>query len=67
MNTNTPSVTIQGNITAMRYENDVIRLVPLLHIHANLGMMFARDYESCHVARNTLVMRVANNVQNVGI
>jgi len=35
----TRSVIIQGNITAMRYQNDVIRLILLLHIHENLGMM----------------------------
>ena len=52
--TKTPSVTIQGNITAMRYRNGVIRLVFLLHIHADLGMMLARDYASCHVARSTV-------------
>jgi len=60
--TKTPSVTIQGNITAMRYWNDVIRSVPLLHVRANLGMMLARDYTSCRVARSTLV---ANNVQQL--
>ena len=44
----TPSV----NITAMRYQNDVIRLLLLLHIHENLGMMLARGYASCHAARS---------------
>jgi len=34
----------------------------LLHIRANLGMMLARDYASCHAARSTLVMLEANNV-----
>ena len=53
MNTKTPSVTIQGNITAKRSQNDVIRSVLLLHIRAKLGMMLARDYASCHVARHT--------------
>ena len=48
---------------AMRYRNDVIRSVLLLHIRANLGMMLARDYASCHAARSTLIMIVANNVQ----
>ena len=33
--TKIPSVTIQENITAMRYRNDVIRSVLLLHIRAN--------------------------------
>ena len=33
----------------MRYRNDVIRSVLLLHIRANLGMMLARDY--AHVTR----------------
>ena len=47
----------------MRYRNNVIRSVLLLHILANLGMMLARDYASCHAARNTLVMLEANNVQ----
>jgi len=64
-NTNTPRVTIQENITAMRYRNDVIRPVLLLHICANLGMMLARDYASCHAARSTLLIRVANNVQTL--
>ena len=42
-------------------------LVLLLHIRANLGMMLARDYASCHVARNTLhvLMLVANNVHKL--
>ena len=31
-------------------------------LYYNLGMMLARDYTSCHAARNTLVMLVANNV-----
>ena len=53
----------QGNITATRSRNDVIRSVPLLHIRVNLGMMLAWDYASCHVARSSLVMYVANNVQ----
>ena len=65
MHTKTLSVTIQENITAMRYQNDVIRAVLLLRIHANLGMMLARDYASCHATRSTLVMSVANNVQTL--
>ena len=62
----TPNVTIQGNITAMRYQNDVIRSVPLLHIRANLSMMFARHNALCHATRITLVMLVVNNVQKLG-
>ena len=65
IHTKTPSVTIQGNITAMRYRNAVILSVLLLHIRANLGMMLARDYASCHMARNTIVMLVANNMKNL--
>jgi len=34
-----------------------------LDIRTNLGMMLARDCPSCHAARSTLVMLVANNVQ----
>ena len=67
MHTKTPRVTIQGNISAIRYRNDVIRSI-LLHIiraNSNLGMMLARDYASCHTARSTLVMFVANNVQKL--
>jgi len=64
IHTKTPSVTIQGNTTAMRYRNDGIWSV-LLHIRAYLGMMLARDYASCHVARSTLVRFVANNVQKI--
>ena len=44
----------------MRYRNDVIRLVFLLHICANLGMMLARDYASCHVARSTVTFNVCS-------
>jgi len=66
MLTKTPSVTIKGNITAMRYRNDVIRSVLLLlHIRANLGMMLARGYSSCHTGRSTLVNGVANNVHKL--
>ena len=50
-------------ITAMRYRNDLIRSVLLLHIRANLGMMLARYYALCHADRSTLVMPVANTVQ----
>ena len=60
----TPSVTIQGNITAMRYRHDVIRSVLLL-IRGNHGMMLVRDQALCHAARSTIVMFVANNVQNL--
>ena len=65
MHMKTSSVTIQWNITTMRYRNDVIRSVLLLHILANLGMMLAQDYASCHAARNTQVMLVANKVQQL--
>ena len=56
---------IQGNITALRYRNDVIRSIHFLHIRANLSMMLARDYASCHAARSTLVMCLANKVQTL--
>ena len=62
VHTKTPSVTIQGNINAIRYRNDVIRSVDFLHIRDNLGMMLACDYASCHAVSSTLVMSVANHV-----
>ena len=65
IHTKTPSETIQGNVTAMRYWNDVIMSDLLLHIRANLGMKLARDYASCHVARSTLVMLVSNTYKNL--
>ena len=65
MHTKTPSVTIQGNITAVRYRDDVIWSVLLLHIRANLSMTLARDYALCHADRSTQVMLVANNMQNL--
>ena len=46
------------------YGTDVIRSV-LLHICANLGMMLARDYASCIVARSTLVMCVGNKLRKL--
>ena len=49
----------------MRYRNYVIRSVLLLHIRANVGMMLARYYASCHAARSTLVMIVSNNMQKL--
>jgi len=58
MHTKTPSVTIQGNITAMRYRNEVIRSVLFLYIRANLDMMLERDYALCYADRSTLVMVV---------
>ena len=65
MHTNTPSVTIQGNVTAIMYRIDVIRSVLFLHIRHNHGLMLARDYASCHAARSTLIMRVANIVHKL--
>jgi len=65
MYTKTQCVTIQGNITAMRYRNDVIRSVLFLHIRGSLGMMLTRDYALRHADRSTLVMIVANNVHNL--
>ena len=65
MHAKTPSVTIKGNITAVRYRNDVIRSVLFLHICVNVGMMLDRDYASCHAVSSTLVMSVANNVQQL--
>ena len=64
MHTNTPSVTIQGNITAMRFRNDAIRWILLLHIRANLGMMLTLDNASCPAARSTLVKLVANTCKH---
>ena len=52
-------------MNAMRYRTDVIRSILISHIRGNLGMMLARDYASCHAARSTLVMCVANNVHNL--
>ena len=52
----------------MRNRNDFIRsvlLLLLLHIRANLGMILARDYTSCHMARSTLVRRLANTMQQL--
>ena len=49
----------------MRYRNDVIRSIILLHIHVNLDMMLTRDYASCLAARSTLEMSAANNVQKL--
>jgi len=52
----------------MRNRNDFIRsvlLLLLLHIRANLGMILARDYASCHMARSTLVKRLANTMQQL--
>ena len=48
----------------MRYRNDVIRSV-LLNIRAKFSKMLARDYESCHAVSSTLVMLVANTVQQL--
>ena len=65
IHTKTPSVAIQGNITAMRYRNDGNRSNLLLHIRANFGMILARDYALCHADKSTLVMRVTKTVQNL--
>ena len=61
----TQIVAIQGNITATRYRNDVIRSVLLRHISANLCMMLSSHAVSCQAPRSTLVMFVANNMQKL--
>ena len=66
IHTKTQSVTIQGKITALRYRNGVIWSFFLLHVRANLGMMLARDYASCHGARRTKTCNAcSNNVQKL--
>ena len=65
MHAKTPRVIIQGNITAMRYRNDVIRSVLLHRIRANLGRLLAWQYASYHTTRSTLVTLVANNVHTL--
>ena len=51
-----PSITIQGNIKFFDEESKWRHSVVffLLHIRANLGMMLARDYASCHMAISTV-------------
>ena len=65
MHTKTPIVPIQGNLNAMKYQNDVIRPVLLPHIRANRGMMLAQDNAPCHAARGTQAMLATNNVRTL--
>ena len=56
MHTQTPSVTIQGNITAVMYRNDIIRSVLLLHIRAILGMITPGNHrDNCSIKYNVFV------------
>ena len=61
MHTNTLGVTIQGNITAMRYRNDVIWSVLLLHSRAILGMMTPGNHrDNCSIKYNVFVQYELN-------
>ena len=61
MHTHTLGVTIQGNITAMRYRNDVIWSVLLLHIRAILGMMTPGNHrDNCSIKYNVFVQYELN-------
>ena len=63
MHTKTPIVTIQGNLTARKYQTDVLlpHLIP--HIRANRGMGLFQDNAPCHAARTSQNMMAANNIR----
>ena len=72
MNTKNPIVTIQGNLTARKYQTDVLIphyqtdvLIPHLipHVRANRRMALAQDNAPCHAARATQNLLAASNVR----
>ena len=61
MHTKTPIVTIQGNLTARKYQTDVLLPHLILHICGNRGMGLLQDNAHCHAARTTQNMLAAND------
>lgn len=65
MNKKTPIVTIQDNLTARKYQTDVVLPFVIPHIRANRRMALAQDNAPCHAARATQALLAANNVRLV--
>ena len=63
MHTKTPIIRVQGRLTAMRYQNDIIRPVIIPHIAGNRGMILAQDNAPCHAARVNQQHLAANNIR----
>lgn len=63
MHTKTPAVSVDGNLTARRYQDQIITPVLLPHFRANRGMMLAQDNAPCHTARATQGMLQLNQVR----
>ena len=63
MHTKTPLVPIQGNLTSLRYQAEIVQPHIIPHVQANRGMQLAQDNAPCHVARGTMDMMTNNNVR----
>ena len=63
MHTKTQLVFVQGNLTARRFQDEIVQPVLVPHLQANRGMLLAQDNANCHVARTTQNMFVANGVR----
>ena len=63
MHTKTPIVSLQGAVSAVRYQNDILPPLNIPHIRANRGMILAQDNAPCHSARTTQQLLRAYNVR----
>ena len=63
MHTKTPIVRLQGAVDAVRYQNDILLPLVIVHIRANRGMILAKDNAPCHSARTTQQLLRVNTVR----
>ena len=54
LHTKTPPVMIDGNLTAIRYQNEVLRPILIPLFQRNCGMQLVQDGATAHTARTTM-------------
>lgn len=67
LHTKTPAITINGNLNAARYQNEIILPVVVPHLRANRGMSLLQDNAPAHSARGTLQMMERNRIRVLAI
>lgn len=63
LHTKTPIVTVQGNLNAHKYQNDVLLAHAIPHLRTHRRMALAQDNAPCHSARTTQALLTASNIR----
>lgn len=62
LHTKTQAVIVNGNLNAVRYQNEILRPVAIPLLRANRGMRLMQDGAPCHTARATTQLLQDNRI-----